>query len=220
MDRDQIRARILDIGVVPGLRVSSADDALVAAEAVSIGGIPIVEVTMTIPGALDVISTLLRWYPEMIVGAGTVLDADTARHCVDAGAKFLTSTGLDLDVVRVGTEAGIVVFPGALTPSEIMAAWKAGSDFVKVFPCSHMGGDAYIRTLKTPFPHVPFIAAGGVNHTNAAAYIAAGAGAVGIGAHLIPRKAIELRQPHRITELAHRLVNLVREARDRKREGP
>jgi 2-dehydro-3-deoxyphosphogluconate aldolase / (4S)-4-hydroxy-2-oxoglutarate aldolase len=216
MNRAEIRTRIQEIGVIPAIRVSSPEDAVLAAQAVARGGIPIVELTMTVPGALDVISELVRNSPDMIVGAGTVLDIDTARLCLDAGAKFLTSTGLDMKVVEFAVERGVVVFPGALTPTEVIAAWKAGADFVKVFPCSQMGGDAYIRILKAPLPHVPLIAAGGVNQGNVADFILAGADAVGIGGHLIPRKAIELKQPHRITELAHRFMNLVKEARQRR----
>jgi 2-dehydro-3-deoxyphosphogluconate aldolase/(4S)-4-hydroxy-2-oxoglutarate aldolase len=216
MNREQVRTRIEEIGVIPALRVSSADDALLAAEAVSLGGIPIVEVTMTVPGALEVISSLVRRHSEMIVGAGTVLDEDTACRCLDVGAQFLTSTGLDPGVVRLAIEHRVVVLPGALTPTEIITAWKTGSDFVKVFPCSQVGGESYIRILKAPFPQIKLIASGGVNQSNVVDFIAAGAAAVGIGGHLIPRKAIELKQRHRITELAHRFVSLVKEARSRK----
>jgi len=138
---------------------------------------------------------------------------EMARRCLDAGAEFLTTTGLDLKIVEFATRQNVVVFPGALTPSEVMEAWKAGVDFVKVFPCSQMGGASYIKALKAPFPQVPMIASGGVNQLNVAEFFLAGATAVGVGAHLIPKKAIELRQPHRIHELAVRLVKTVREAR-------
>jgi len=213
MTREQVRARIEEIGVIPGVRVSTSEDALLAAQAVAAAGIPIVEVTMTVPGAVDVIAALTSEDPSLIVGAGTVWDVDTARRCLDSGAMFLTSTGLDLDVVRFAHERNITVFPGALTPSEIMAAWKAGADFVKIFPCSHVGGAAYIKTLKAPFPKVPLIASGGINQQNVAEFILAGAAAVGVGGHLIPRKAIQLRQPHRINELATRFLHAVQNAR-------
>jgi 2-dehydro-3-deoxyphosphogluconate aldolase/(4S)-4-hydroxy-2-oxoglutarate aldolase len=213
MNKEQVRARIQEIGIIPGIRVSSPEDALFAAEAVSSGGIPIVELTMTVPGAIDVISHLVRNGPELIVGAGTVWDIEMARRCLDAGAQFLTTTGLDIQIVEFAAREKVVVFPGALTPSEVMMAWKAGADFVKVFPCSQLGGAAYIKTLKAPFPQVPLIASGGVNQQNAADFFQAGATAVGVGAHLIPKKAIELRQPHRIHELAVRLVTIVNQAR-------
>ncbi len=217
MNREEVRARIEEIGIIPAVRVASTEDALFAAESVASGGIPIVELTMTVPGAIDVISHLVRSAPQLIVGAGTVWDTETARRCLDAGARFLTSTGLDLQTVEFAHQQNVVIFPGALTPTEVMMAWKAGVDFVKIFPCAQLGGAAYIKTLKSPFPQVPLIASGGVNQQNVADFILAGATAVGVGAHLIPKKAIELRQTHRIHELAVRLVNTVREARQQSR---
>jgi 2-dehydro-3-deoxyphosphogluconate aldolase/(4S)-4-hydroxy-2-oxoglutarate aldolase len=214
MTRDQVRSRIQEIGIIPAIRVSSAQDALFAAETISASGIPIVELTMTVPGAIDAIAHLARNSPEVIVGAGTVWDTETARRCLDAGAKFLTSTGLDLSVVEFAVKENVAVFPGALTPSEVMMAWKAGADFVKVFPCSQVGGVSYIRTLRAPFPQVPLIASGGVNQETAADFILAGAVALGIGGDLIPQKAIALRQPHRIHELARRYLGMVKQARD------
>ncbi|SPE38325.1 Entner-Doudoroff aldolase [Candidatus Sulfopaludibacter sp. SbA6] len=219
MNRDAVRARIEEIGIIPAIRVSSPEDALFAAEAVASGGIPIVELTLTVPGAIEVISHLVRNGPELIVGAGTVWDTDTARRCLDAGARFLTSTGLDLQTVEFAAREKVVIFPGALTPTEVMMAWKAGVDFVKVFPCSQLGGAAYIKALKTPFPQVPLIASGGVNQQNVADFFLAGATAVGIGAHLVPKKAIELRQPRRIHELAVRLMSMVQEARKQRMAG-
>jgi 2-dehydro-3-deoxyphosphogluconate aldolase/(4S)-4-hydroxy-2-oxoglutarate aldolase len=149
----------------------------------------------------------------LIVGAGTVWDVETARRCLDAGAAFLTTTGLDLKIVEFADQEKVVVFPGALTPTEVMTAWKAGVDFVKIFPCSQLGGAPYIKALKAPFPQIPLIASGGVNQLNVTDFILAGATAVGVGAHLVPQKAIELRQPHRIRELSVRLASTVREAR-------
>lgn len=216
MTRQEVRAHIEEVGIVPGIRVSSADDALFAAEAISSSGINIVEVTMTVPGALDVIEALARSNPDLIAGAGTVWTAETARRCVDAGAKFLTSTGLDTDVLQVAAKAEVLVFPGALTPTEVRAAWNSGCDFVKVFPCAMIGGANYIRSLKAPFPDVPLIAAGGITHQNAHDFILAGAVALGIGRDLIPPVAIQLRQPHRIHELGRRLVAIVKEARDQR----
>jgi 2-dehydro-3-deoxyphosphogluconate aldolase/(4S)-4-hydroxy-2-oxoglutarate aldolase len=218
MNREHVRARIEEIGIIPAIRVSEAADALMAAEAVASGGIPIVEVTMTVPDALFVMTALKKHRPEMIVGAGTVLDVETAVRCLDAGANFLTSPGLDLDIVDFALRRDTFVFPGAMTPSDVMAARKAGAHFVKIFPCSRLGGPSYIKTLQAPFPHVPLIASGGVDQSNVAEFILAGAIAVGIGAHLIPKKAIELRQPDRIHELAVRFVTMVRDAR-RQRAG-
>jgi 2-dehydro-3-deoxyphosphogluconate aldolase/(4S)-4-hydroxy-2-oxoglutarate aldolase len=154
LKRDEVRSRIEEIGILPGVRVSSAPDALYATETIYHAGIALVEITMTVPGALDVISQLALRFPEMVVGAGTVLDAETAARCLDAGASFLTSTGLVKEVVDFALSKEVVVFPGALTPTEVIAAWKMGADFVKVFPAGPVGGDQYIRSLKIPLPQV------------------------------------------------------------------
>ena len=213
MKKEQVRARIEEIGIIPAIRVSSPQDAMFAAETVCRSGIPIVEVTMTIPGAIEVITELAQNNPNVIAGAGTVFDLETARRCLDSGAQFLTSTGLDLDIVAFAARHDIVVLPGALTPTEVMAAWKTRPDFVKIFPCSQVGGPSYIRALKGPFPHIPFIAAGGVNQQTVADFILAGAVAVGIGGELIPHEAIHLRQEHWIGELARRFAAMVKDAR-------
>ena len=213
MKKEEVHARIEEIGVVPAVRVSSADEARFAAEAVSRGGIPIVEITMTVPGAIEVISHLLKQIPEMIVGAGSVLDVETARRCLDAGAQFLTTDGLDLGVVEFAVKQHVVVFPGTLTPTEVITAWKAGSDFVKVVPCAQLGGESYIRALRGPLPQVPLIAAGGVNQQNAFNFILAGAVALGIGGELIPSDALRHRQTDRIAELARRFVGFVKSGR-------
>jgi 2-dehydro-3-deoxyphosphogluconate aldolase/(4S)-4-hydroxy-2-oxoglutarate aldolase len=213
MTREEIRARITEIGIIPAVRLYSESEALFAAEAVCASGIPIVEVTMTIPGAVRVIGELMRHRSDIIVGAGTVWDVETARQCLDAGAGFLTSPGLDLEIVQFALKREIVVLAGALTPSEVMAAWKAGSDFVKVFPCAQVGGPEYIRALRAPFPQIPLIASGGVNQKNAADYILAGATALGIGQHLIHRDAIKRRQREWIHELSRRYRTMVSDAR-------
>src|SRR6266851_289508 len=215
MKKEEVRARIEEVGIVPAVRLSSEEDARFATEAVSHGGIPIVEITMTVPGAIEVISDLARNSPELIVGAGTLFDVKTARRCLDAGATFLTSPGLDLGIVEFALKENIVVLAGALTPTEVTTAWKAGADFVKIFPCSQVGGDSYIRALKGPFPHVPLIAAGGVNQQTAANFIFAGASAIGVGGELIPKDAIQFRQADRIHELARRFVSFVHNARTR-----
>jgi 2-dehydro-3-deoxyphosphogluconate aldolase/(4S)-4-hydroxy-2-oxoglutarate aldolase len=214
MTREEIRARIAEIGIIPAVHVYSESEALFAAGAVSGGGIPIVEITTTTPGAVSVIAELTRYSSEVIVGAGTLLDVETAQHCLDAGAAFLTTTGPDLEIIEFAVKHDIVILSGALTPGEVMATWKAGSDFVKVFPCAPMGGPDYIRALKVPFPQVSFVASGGVNQQNAGDFILAGAVALGIGQHLIHQNAIRLRQRERIHELARRYRKIVSDARD------
>jgi len=213
MRKEDVRARLEEIGIIPIIRVSSAEDARFAAEAVASGGIPIVEMAMTVPGACEVISQLVRSAPEMIVGAGSVLSAEMARLCVDAGAEFLTSEGFDQELVEFAVKQGVVVFPGALTPTEIITAWKAAADFVKVFPCAEIGGDTYIRALKAALPQVPLIAAGGVTQLTAANLILAGAAALGVGRELIPKEAIQQRRAGWVRELARRFLGLVRSAR-------
>jgi len=212
MTREQVRGRIEEIGIIPAIRVSSPEDALFAADAVCAHGIPIVEVTMTVPGAMDVIAELASKNSDVITGAGSISSVETARRCIDAGAQFLTSTGLNLDVVHFAVR-NVVVFPGALTPTEIMAAWAVQPDFVKIFPCASVGGPAYIRALRAPFPHIPLIASGGVNQQTAGDFILAGATALGIGGELIPHEAIQRRQEHRIGELARRFLAIVKESR-------
>src|SRR5260221_88268 len=216
MHREEISERIREAGIVPAVRTSSTDDARFAAEAVAKSGIPLVEITMTVPGAIDVISYLVKNLPNVIVGAGTLLDVDTARLCADAGVRFLTSPGLDLEIVSFAAKEKMWVMAGALTPTEVITAWKAGSDFVKVFPCDQVGGDSYIRALRGPLPHVPLIAAGGVNQQTASSFILAGADAIGIGRELIPKEALQQRQEGRISELARRFVGYVKSARGQK----
>jgi 2-dehydro-3-deoxyphosphogluconate aldolase/(4S)-4-hydroxy-2-oxoglutarate aldolase len=213
LNKQEVRRRIEEIGIIPAVRVSSSEDAVFAAEAVSRGGIPIVEITLTVPEAHKVISLLVREVPEVIVGAGGILDVETARRCLDDGARFLASDGLDPEIVEFALRESVVVIPGTLTPSEVLRAWKMGPDFVKVVPCAPVGGDSYIRALKTMYPSVPLIAAGGVNQQTASGFILAGAVALGIGAELIPREAIRRRQPERIAELARRFTGFVSSAR-------
>jgi len=215
MNIDEVRARIHEIGIIPGVRTASAEDAHFAADAVAGAGIPIVEITMTIPGAIDMIAYLTKHIPGVLVGAGTVLDAEIARKCIDAGAGFLTGPCLDLPVIEVAKKQNIAMLAGALTPSEIHAAWDAGADFIKVFPCSALGGPSYIRALKGPFPKIPLLAAGGVNQQNAGDFILSGAAALGIGSELVPREAIEKRRAAQIQELARRFLRVVTAARAR-----
>jgi len=213
MTREAICSFIKEIGIIPAVRLASAEDARFAAEAIYSSGIPIVEVTMTVPGAVAVITQLAKQNSALIVGAGTVLDVETAQQCLDAGAAFLTTPGLDLEIVNFAVKHGTLVFPGAMTPGEIMAASKAGSDLVKIFPCAQLGGPSYIRALKAPFPKVALIASGGVNQENATDFIRAGAVALGIGRDLIHPDAIKRREDGWIRELSRRYLNMVKQAR-------
>jgi len=213
VNKQEVRQRIEQVGIIPSIRAASTEDAMFAAEAVSRGGIPIVEVTLTVPEADKVIAHLVKNIPDVMVGAGGVFDIDLARRCLDAGAKFLTSDGLDPETVKFAVHKDIVIIPGTLTPTDVISAWKLGPDFVKVVPCGHVGGDRYIRDLKAMFPSIPMIAAGGVNQATASDFILAGAIALGIGAELIPREAIQRRQPDRIAELARRFTGFVKDAR-------
>lgn len=219
MTKEQVKSRIQDLAIVPAVRVAKKEDALFAADAISHGGLPIVELTMTVPNATELIVQLINKYPHMIVGAGTVLDVETARACVQAGAKFISSPGLDMQILEFTCKAGVVAMPGALTPTEIMKAVNGGADFVKIFPCSQLGGVDYIHALKRPFPNVAFIAAGGVNPQTAGKYLAAGATAVGIGTDLIPPRAISIREAQWIQELARRYVQTVKYLREELQES-
>ena len=213
MKKEEVCALIRKVGVIPAIRVSSGDDAHFAAEAVTHGGIPIVEITMTVPGAVELIAHLCR-SEKLVVGAGTVLDVETAQKCIDAGACFLTAPSFDPAIVEFAAKDNVAVLPGALTPTEVIAAWSSGADFVKVFPCAAVGGDKYIKALSTALPQIPLIAAGGVNQQTAGSYILSGAIAIGAGTELIPTEAIEKRQSHRIHELARRFTKLVNDARE------
>lgn len=213
MTCEQVCRRIQEVGIFPAIRVASLDDAFFAAETVINSGIPIVEVTMTVPGALDVVSTLRKRHPDAVVGAGTVLDAAKVRECVDAGAMFITSPGFDPGTVKATKKENLAAIPGALTPSEVMAALAAGADMVKIFPCARVGGPAYIKSLRAPFPDVPLIASGGVNQLTAVQFIEAGAAALGIREDLMPHAAIVSRKADWIHELVRRFLGMVHKAR-------
>lgn len=188
---------------------------MAAAEAVAAGGITIVEVTMTVPGAIDAITQLAKTLGNhVLVGAGTVLDAETARRCLDAGAQFLVSPGLDLETVKAANSAGKMMMAGGLTPTEIIAAWKGGADFVKVFPASAVGGASYLKALRGPLPQIPLVPTGGVNLNTAADFLRAGAAALGIGGELVSAAAINSGNTARITELAKQYLAIVRQTRE------
>jgi 2-dehydro-3-deoxyphosphogluconate aldolase/(4S)-4-hydroxy-2-oxoglutarate aldolase len=210
MTKEEVARRIVEVGIVPVVRAESSARARQAAEALQAGGIPIVEITMTVPGAIDLIAALAKTAgSEVLVGAGTVLDVETAKRCLDAGAEFVVTPGLDLDTARLMNQKGRLVLVGALTPTEVIAAWKAGSDLVKIFPCGAVGGARYIRALKGPLPQVGMVPTGGVNLETAAELIQAGAAALGVGSELV--STTDLRA---ITRAARRFVRVVREARE------
>jgi 2-dehydro-3-deoxyphosphogluconate aldolase/(4S)-4-hydroxy-2-oxoglutarate aldolase len=213
MTREDVRTRILSVGIVPAIRTDSAEDALFAAGAIFRSGITVLELTMTVPDSVDVLSELRRMHPDAVVGAGTVLDIDIARRCLDAGAAFLTSPGLEPSVIAFAEERGVAVIPGALTPTEVLRAIKARADFIKIFPCAQFGGPAYIRALKAPFPNARLIASGGVNQGTAMDYLNAGACVLGIRAELIPLQAIKARNEGWIHELAGRFLEIVKHSR-------
>jgi 2-dehydro-3-deoxyphosphogluconate aldolase/(4S)-4-hydroxy-2-oxoglutarate aldolase len=214
MTKEEVRDKIVEIAIVPVVRAPSPRQALLAAGAVAAGGIPIVEITMTVPGAVGVIEELARTMgTHVLLGAGTVLDAETAQRCFDAGAEFLVSPGFDRETVELARRLGKLVMPGALTATEVITAFKAGADFVKVFPCGNVGGPAYIRSLKAALPQIPMIPTGGVNLETAAEFLRAGASALGIGGELVSKAALEAADGTTITETARRYTSLVREAR-------
>src|ERR1700674_6048549 len=209
-----IRHRIEEIGIIPSIRTRSAEGARFAAETVAEAGIPIVEITMTVPDALRVVAELRHRMPDLIVGADSSWDLESARRAVDAGAMFVTSPGLDSrSILEFVIQEDLVVMPGALTPSELCTAWQAGADFVKLFPCHSMGGPRYIRSLHAPFPAIPLVASGGVTQMNAGDFITGGALVLGIGTELIPKDAVESRNSGWIAELARRFLKIVKDAR-------
>jgi 2-dehydro-3-deoxyphosphogluconate aldolase / (4S)-4-hydroxy-2-oxoglutarate aldolase len=216
MTKEETLKRITDIGIVPVVRAASAKQALQAAEAVCKGGIPIVEMTMTVPGAIEAIVQLAKTSgKEILIGAGTVLDAETAQRCLDAGAEFLVSPGFDLATVQLARRLGKLIMAGALTPTEVIAAWKAGSDFVKIFPCGTVGGAKYIKALKGPLPQVPMVPTGGVNLNTAAEFLQAGSAALGIGGELVSAAALKSGDTTPITDAARQFVAIVRETREK-----
>jgi 2-dehydro-3-deoxyphosphogluconate aldolase / (4S)-4-hydroxy-2-oxoglutarate aldolase len=216
MNKQKVRDRIAEIGVVPVVRASSPREALIAAEAVCQGGIPIVEITMTVPGALEVIRELSKSSgSDVLIGAGTVLDPENARRCLDAGAQFLVSPGLNLQTVELAVREKILIMAGALTPTEVVTAWNAGSDFVKIFPCGQVGGAKYIKALKGPLPQIPLVPTGGVNLNTAAEFIEAGAAALGIGGELVQADALKSGKFQIITENARKFVEIVKQTRAR-----
>ena len=214
MEKSQVLERIKSIGIIPVVRASSGDEALAAVEAIKAGGLSVLEITMTVPGAVGIIEQIAKRYgDEVLVGAGTVLNAETAKDCLAAGAQFVVSPALNLETIAFCREAGCAIMPGALTPTEVVTAWLAGADMVKVFPCGAMGGASYIKSLKAPLPQIELVPTGGVSLTTAASFIQAGSAAIGVGADLVDIKAIRAGQSEKITETTRAYIEAVRSAR-------
>jgi 2-dehydro-3-deoxyphosphogluconate aldolase/(4S)-4-hydroxy-2-oxoglutarate aldolase len=217
MTREQILRQIKKVGLVPVLRAPSAEVAVATALAIEKGGVPVVEVTMTVPGAIDVIREMVNSSQgRVLVGAGTVLDPETARACMLAGAQFVVSPSLNVKTIEVCRRYGVPVIPGALTPTEVVTAWEAGADVVKVFPCSAVGGPKYLAALKGPLPQIDLIPTGGVSLATAADFLAAGAFALGVGGDLVDTKAIVDGKPEVLTENARKYLAIVEQARAKK----
>jgi 2-dehydro-3-deoxyphosphogluconate aldolase / (4S)-4-hydroxy-2-oxoglutarate aldolase len=214
MSRQAVLDRIREVGIVPVVRAESADEAGRAIAAIMAGGVPVLEITMTVPNAVRLIEDLAgRFGGQAVVGAGTVLDPETARACILAGAQFVVSPSTNVATIACCRRYGVPVMPGALTPTEVVAAWEAGADMVKVFPCSALGGASYIKALKAPLPQIELIPTGGVNLQTAADFIKAGSSALGVGADLVDLKALREGQDAVLTERARKLVEIVRTAR-------
>jgi 2-dehydro-3-deoxyphosphogluconate aldolase/(4S)-4-hydroxy-2-oxoglutarate aldolase len=206
--------RIAATGIVPVVRAASGEEALAVVDAIRAGGIDVIELTMTVPGAVEVIRELSRRYgDDVLLGAGTVLDAETARACMLAGARFVVSPIVDPATIACCRTYGVPAMAGALTPTEVVQAWRAGSDVVKIFPCSAVGGASYIRSLKAPLPQIPLMPTGGVSLATVADFIQAGSVAVGAGADLVDVARIRAGEPGAVTEKARQYVAAVAKAR-------
>jgi 2-dehydro-3-deoxyphosphogluconate aldolase / (4S)-4-hydroxy-2-oxoglutarate aldolase len=206
--------KIHEIGIIPVVRAANLDEARRAVDAICAGGIPVIEITLTVPNAPAMIQELVRHYgTSALTGAGTVTTSKQAEICLDAGAQFLVSPGLSVPVLQTAARRGVLAIPGALTPTEVMAALEAGAKLIKIFPCGSAGGPKHIKALKAPFPETKLIPTGGVNLTNAAEYFAAGSFALGVGADLVDLAAIRRNEPAKIIDMAKALVDTVRLAR-------
>jgi 2-dehydro-3-deoxyphosphogluconate aldolase/(4S)-4-hydroxy-2-oxoglutarate aldolase len=215
MTIDDVIRRIGEIGIVPVVRAATVEDATRAVEAICAGGIPILEITMTVPNATAVIRHVMREYGNTaLIGAGTVTTAEQADQCIRAGAEFLVSPGLSFPVLAVAQSCAKLAIPGALTPTELMHAHDNGAKLIKIFPCGNVGGPKYLRSLKAPFPHAALIPTGGVNASNAADYIAAGAFALGVGGDLVNATALRAGDLAKITQAARALIQAVHGARE------
>ena len=214
MTSQEILAFITGIGIVPIVRVASADSAVQAVEAIYRGGVRAAEITMTVPGAIRALEQVAdRLGDRMMLGAGTVLDPETARACMMAGAEFIVSPSLNVRTIEICRRYSVPVIPGALTPTEVVTAWEAGADVVKVFPCSALGGAKYLKALKAPLPQIELIPTGGVSLATAAEFLAAGAFALGVGGDLVNPQAIADGKPELITQTAREYMAIIRNYR-------
>jgi 2-dehydro-3-deoxyphosphogluconate aldolase/(4S)-4-hydroxy-2-oxoglutarate aldolase len=213
MRKEEIVAKLREIGLVPVLRAESEEQALGIASAIADGGVTVLEITMTVPGAIRVMARLTKERPDILIGAGTVLDAETARMCMLEGAQFVVSPALNLKTIEMCHRYSIPVLPGALTPTEVVTAWQAGADVIKVFPASALGGAKYLKSLKAPLPQVEMIPTGGVSLATAREFLEAGSFALGVGADLVDTKAMAEGKPEKITESAKKYLEIVREFR-------
>jgi 2-dehydro-3-deoxyphosphogluconate aldolase/(4S)-4-hydroxy-2-oxoglutarate aldolase len=215
MTRQQIKASMVDIGIVPVVRTTSAETAILAIEAIYRGGIRAAEITMTVPGAVTALEKVADQFGDKIVlGAGTVLDPETARICMLAGAQFFVTPSLKIATIEMANRYSKVICPGALTPTEVLTAWEAGADIVKVFPCGNVGGPKYIKALKGPFPHIEMIPTGGVNLETAGEFLKAGACAVAVGGELVDAKLIQQGKYDEIEARARQYLAVIAKARE------
>jgi 2-dehydro-3-deoxyphosphogluconate aldolase/(4S)-4-hydroxy-2-oxoglutarate aldolase len=214
MDKREMLNKMIGEGLIPVIRVSSAQEAIDVADAVKEGGVSFIEITMSVQGAIDVIKELSKKYQDNIVlGAGTVLDPETGRAALLAGAQFIVSPTLNLELIQLAHRYSAIVIPGAMTPTEILTAWNAGADMVKVFPAAQLGGPEYLKALRGPLPQVLLVPTGGVNLQNAGAFIKAGASALGAGGELVDKKAMKEKKFHVITENTKAFLKAIKEAR-------
>jgi 2-dehydro-3-deoxyphosphogluconate aldolase/(4S)-4-hydroxy-2-oxoglutarate aldolase len=210
----EIKAELERIGLVPVLRAQSEEMGHAIVEAMIAGGVTVVEVTMTVPGAIDLLRVLKRKYgSQLLLGSGTVMTAAQAAATIEAGAEFVVSPSLHPEVIAKTKELGKVSIPGSLTPTEVITAWNAGADYVKIFPCSAVGGASYLKALLAPFPELQLIPTGGVTQQTAADFLKAGARALGVGADLVNAKAIVEGHPEIVTNAARAYLEIIREAR-------
>lgn len=214
MTKQQVLRSIIEIGIVPIVRTPSAETAMAAVEAIYRGGVRAAEITMTVPGAIKALEKLAdRFGDTMVLGAGTVLDPETARACMLAGAEFFVTPALNVKTIEMARRYSKVICPGALTPTEILTAWEAGADAVKVFPCSAVGGAKYIKAVKAPLPHVEMIPTGGVNLETVGDFLKAGASAVAVGSELVDNKTVQEGKLDVIEERARQYLAAVAKAR-------
>jgi 2-dehydro-3-deoxyphosphogluconate aldolase/(4S)-4-hydroxy-2-oxoglutarate aldolase len=214
MEKTRVLAKLKEVGLIPILRTPKAEDALAIAEVLVRAGLSNLEIPLTVPGALEVIAQIVKAHGHrVLVGAGTVMDEKDAAACVAAGATFIISPAVGLDTIAFCKGAGVAVLPGALTPTEIVTAWRAGADMIKVFPCSAMGGAPYLKAVKAPLPHIELVPTGGVSVETAASFIQAGAAALGVGNDLVDLEALHAGRGEEIAARALRYLEVVKTAR-------